>query len=159
MTDHRRPKMAKDHESISTLSRTSMVAILVTGRRYLWSLTRDDADRSQAGVHDHIEFVLAGLDMFTSTSENLINYAFNMASYEINESMRRLTLVRIIFLPLALLAGYFPFGAVDHHSDILFWQIAIPLMVALLPVFLYPDLVNFVQYVKKRLAWRGMAEA
>lgn len=45
--------------------------------------------------------------MFATVAENLINYTFNIASYETNEVMRRLTLATIIFLPLTLLTGYF----------------------------------------------------
>ncbi|KIL71365.1 hypothetical protein M378DRAFT_194546 [Amanita muscaria Koide BX008] len=110
-----------------------------------------------ADVYDHMEFALASIDMFSGISENLVNYAFNMASYDMNSSMRRLTLATIIFLPLALLTGYFgmnfqPFPAVDKHSDLFFWEVAILLMIVLLPIFLYPE---FAQYVKKRVKmWR-----
>ncbi|KAM6498834.1 magnesium transporter [Amanita muscaria] len=110
-----------------------------------------------ADVYDHMEFALASIDMFSGISENLVNYAFNMASYDMNTSMRRLTLATIIFLPLALLTGYFgmnfqPFPAVDKHSDLFFWEVAILLMIVLLPIFLYPE---FAQYVKKRVKmWR-----
>ncbi|KAG6900273.1 hypothetical protein C0993_000461 [Termitomyces sp. T159_Od127] len=38
-------------------------------------------------VNDHIEFVLTSLDMFAGLSENLINFAFNSASYEMNQVM------------------------------------------------------------------------
>ncbi|OCH85874.1 hypothetical protein OBBRIDRAFT_797715, partial [Obba rivulosa] len=60
-----------------------------------------------ADVYDHMEYILTSLDMFAGISENLVNYTFNMMSYEMNEVMRRLTLATIIFLPLGLLTGYF----------------------------------------------------
>ena len=57
-----------------------------------------------ADVHDHIDYIISSLDMFSSITENLINYTFNvsrlsshlmgllliiiqMASYEMNEVM------------------------------------------------------------------------
>ena len=79
-----------------------------------------------ADVYDHMEFILSSLDMFAGISENLINYTFNMSSYEMNEVMRRLTLATIIFLPLTLLTGYFGMNfdnmwTVHHeHSDLMY---------------------------------------
>lgn len=90
----------------------------------------------QADVYDHMDFALTSLDMFAGISENLINYAFNvsclvhsvlqpaltlrqMASYEMNIVMSRLTLVSIIFLPLTLLTGYFVRRLVDLLSSII----------------------------------------
>ncbi|GJJ13365.1 hypothetical protein Clacol_007617 [Clathrus columnatus] len=40
-----------------------------------------------ADVNDHMEYILSSLDMFGGIAENLINYTFNMASYEMNEVM------------------------------------------------------------------------
>lgn len=76
---------------------------------------------TQADVFDHMEYILTSVEMFAGIGENLINYTFNvcpcssprlaltddtqMASYEMNEVMRRLTLATIIFLPLTLLTG------------------------------------------------------
>ncbi|KAH8094648.1 hypothetical protein BXZ70DRAFT_946975 [Cristinia sonorae] len=109
-----------------------------------------------ADVHDHMEYILTSLDMFAGISENLINYTFNMTSYEMNEVMRRLTLATIIFLPLTLLTGYFGMNfdnmwSVKHdHSDIIFWIIAIPVMVLVLPIFLGNDITRMVHYFRKK---------
>ncbi|KAF9459651.1 hypothetical protein BDZ94DRAFT_1291491 [Collybia nuda] len=113
-----------------------------------------------ADVYDHMEFALTSLDMFAAIAENLINYAFNMASYEMNQVMRRLTLATIIFLPLTLLTGYFgmnfqSFSAVNNHSDILFWTIALPVMAALIPVFMFTDIQRIVRYIRKWMAARA----
>ncbi|CAA7265883.1 unnamed protein product [Cyclocybe aegerita] len=107
-----------------------------------------------ADVYDHMDFALDSLDMFAGISENLINYAFNVASYDMNMVMSRLTLVTIIFLPLTLLTGYFgmnftPFWAVDHNSDLFFWKISLPVMAALIPLFMYKDIRKAVQYTKR----------
>ncbi|KAH9923673.1 uncharacterized protein B0H18DRAFT_878449 [Fomitopsis serialis] len=110
-----------------------------------------------ADVHDHMEYILSSLEMFAGVSENLINYTFNMASYEMNEVMRRLTLATIIFLPLTLLTGYFGMNfenmwSIMHgHSDLIFWIIALPVMAIVVPLFAYPDLRNMVRYLQKRV--------
>lgn len=87
-----------------------------------------------------MEYILTSLEMFAGIGENLINYTFNvnfirlglissltcfmqMASYEMNKVMRRLTLATIIFLPLTLLTGYFGMNfqrmwSLEGHSDV-----------------------------------------
>ncbi|KAJ7841367.1 magnesium transporter [Mycena olivaceomarginata] len=110
-----------------------------------------------ADVFDHMEYILTSLEMFAGIGENLINYTFNMASYEMNEVMRRLTLATIIFLPLTLLTGYFGMNfenmwTIHHgHSDLVFWIIALPLMAVVLPVFIVPDIKRMIHYVQKRI--------
>jgi len=109
-----------------------------------------------ADVHDHMEYILGSLDMFAGISENLINYTFNTASYEMNEVMRKLTLVTIICLPLTLFTGYFgmnfdPFPAVNNHSDILFWEIALPVLAVIVPLFMYSDIVKVYHYGQKKI--------
>jgi len=108
-------------------------------------------------VHDHMEYILSSLDMFASVVENLISYTFNLAGYLTNEVMRRLTLVTIICLPLTLLTGYFgmnfsPFWAVNNNSDVFFWEIAFPVMVVVIPLFLWSDISRLVHYIQKRMA-------
>lgn len=108
-----------------------------------------------ADVHDHMEYILTSVDMFAGITENLINYTFNMKSYEMNVAMRRLTLATIIFLPLTLLTGYFgmnfdPMWSVNTHSDILFWKIAIPVMAFVIPLFMWSDLGRAAHYAEKR---------
>jgi len=110
-----------------------------------------------ADVHDHMEYILTSLDMFASISENLINFTFNMISNDMNDVMRRLTLATIIFLPLTLLTGYFGmnfpnmWSIMHNHSDLLFWEIAIPLMAVVVPTFFYGDLVRMVHYIQKKV--------
>jgi len=117
-----------------------------------------------ADVYDHMEFVLTSLEMFAGTSENLINYAFNTASYEMNQVMRRLTLATIIFLPLTLLTGYFGMNftamwSVNNNSDLLFWIIALPLMGIVVPMFLYQDVKKAWHYMQKAMAARKVVLA
>ncbi|KAI0348334.1 hypothetical protein BDW22DRAFT_1350517 [Trametopsis cervina] len=109
-----------------------------------------------ADVHDHMEYILSSLDMFAGISDNLINYTFNMTSYEMNEVMRRLTLATIIFLPLTLLTGYFGMNfdhmwAINHdHTDLVFWAIALPVMGIVIPLFIWSDITRVFHYMQKR---------
>ncbi|KAK7032805.1 magnesium-like protein [Favolaschia claudopus] len=117
-----------------------------------------------ADVFDHMEYILTSLEMFAGIGENLINYTFNMASYEMNEVMRRLTLATIIFLPLTLLTGYFGMNfeqmwSVHGHSDILFWEIAIPVMAVVLPIFIVPDIKRMIHYIQKRVLTKKIVKA
>ncbi|KAF9225244.1 hypothetical protein BS17DRAFT_778349 [Gyrodon lividus] len=112
-----------------------------------------------ADVHDHMEYILTCMDMFAGIAENLINYTFNIKSYEMNEVMRRLTLATIIFLPLTLLTGYFGMNfesmwSVDLHSDIMFWVIAVPVMAVVIPIFMWPDIKRIAHYTAKRFEAR-----
>lgn len=110
-----------------------------------------------ADVHDHVEYILASMDTYAGIAENLIDYTFNMKSYEMNETMRRLTMATIIFLPLTLLTGYFGMNfeamwSVNLHSDLLFWQIAIPVMLVVIPLFTWPDIKRVLHYMLKRFS-------
>ncbi|KAJ7056655.1 magnesium transporter [Mycena amicta] len=117
-----------------------------------------------ADVFDHMEYILTSLEMFAGIGENLINYTFNMASYEMNEVMRRLTLATIIFLPLTLLTGYFGMNfqamwSVQGHSDLLFWEIALPVMAVVLPIFITPDIKRMLHYVQKRILTKKITKS
>jgi len=117
-----------------------------------------------ADVHDHMEYALSSMDLFAAVAENLISYTFNLSGYQTNETMRRLTLITIICLPLTLLTGYFgmnfaDFWSAHEHSDLFFWEVAIPVMLVVLPIFLYADIGRGVHYMRKRLAARHASRA
>ncbi|KAF8607725.1 hypothetical protein BDV93DRAFT_519744 [Ceratobasidium sp. AG-I] len=112
-----------------------------------------------ADVHDHVEYIMSSLDMFTSISENLINYTFNIVSYETNQVMRGLTIATVIFFPLTFLTGYFGMNfnvmpSVQQHSEAMFWQIACPVMVVIVVAFLFPDIQRMIHFIQKRTATR-----
>ncbi|KAI8980569.1 hypothetical protein BD414DRAFT_492607 [Trametes punicea] len=116
-----------------------------------------------ADVHDHMEYILTSLDTIAGITDNLINYTFNMASYQMNETMRRLTLATIICLPLTLLTGYFgmnfDFMWSTTHSDLFFWEIAIPVMTVVITLFLWNDFRGMAHYLNKRLQWHRIDKA
>ncbi|KAI6136115.1 hypothetical protein F5141DRAFT_996716 [Pisolithus sp. B1] len=125
----------------------------------VWGFMSHKAKIYLADVHDHMEYILSTMDAFAGIAENLINYTFNLKSYEMNETMRRLTMATIIFLPLTLLTGYFGMNfegmwSVHFHTDLFFWVIAIPVMSVIIPSFLWPDFKRMSHYVQKRLVER-----
>jgi len=108
-----------------------------------------------ADVHDHIDHVINCMDMFASVSENLIDYTFNMASYEMNETMRQLTYVTVTCLPLTLLTGYFGMNfkrmwSVHNLSDVFFWEVGIPVLLVITCIFMFSDLSRMAHGMKKR---------
>ncbi|CAE7123085.1 unnamed protein product [Rhizoctonia solani] len=112
-----------------------------------------------ADVHDHVEYIMSSLDMFTSIAENLINYTFNIVSYETNQVMRGLTIATVIFFPLTFLTGYFGMNfetmdSVKKHSESMFWEIAGPVMFVVIVAFMFPDIQKLVHLIKKRMATR-----
>ncbi|KAH7343946.1 hypothetical protein B0J17DRAFT_644634 [Rhizoctonia solani] len=112
-----------------------------------------------ADVHDHVEYIMSSLDMFTSIAENLINYTFNIVSYETNQVMRGLTIATVIFFPLTFLTGYFGMNfrdmpSVQEHSETMFWEIAGPVMFVVIVAFLFPDIQKLAHLIKKRMATR-----
>ncbi|KAF5352613.1 hypothetical protein D9756_006198 [Leucocoprinus leucothites] len=116
-----------------------------------------------ADVFDHMEYILASLDMFSSIAENLIDYSFNSASYDMNIVMRRLTLVTIIGLPLTLLTGYFgmnftQFWSVNNNSDLFFWKLAIPIGVFTAILALWQDIVGMYHYAWKKMTTKRAAQ-
>ncbi|CAG7853911.1 SubName: Full=Related to Mg2 transporter protein, CorA-like {ECO:0000313/EMBL:CCA67912.1} [Serendipita indica DSM 11827] len=107
-----------------------------------------------ADVHEHCEWILTSFEMQADIAENLINYTFNTIAYETNNTMRTLTLATIIFLPLTFLSGYFGmnfevFGGIQH-SDAYFWEIAAPVFVATVIIFLWHDLRRMWHFLKKK---------
>jgi Mg2+ and Co2+ transporter CorA len=113
-------------------------------------------------VYDHINFAIQSLETFAGAADHLIDFAFNMASYEMNTTMKQLTLASIIFLPLTLLTGYFGMNfdkmtSVQDHSESLFWIIALPVMGVLIPTFVHAEIIRAVRAVYKRFTLRQMA--
>jgi Mg2+ and Co2+ transporter CorA len=128
----------------------------------------DDLKRSQSGVkispmaqtylgdvEDHIILITESLDQMRRSCDNMIDLIFNTVSAYQNESMKQLTVVTIIFLPLTFLTGYFGMNITDfpsiHHNESYFWIIACPLAFAV-TLFMLRDILKwwFMNFLQRR---------
>jgi Mg2+ and Co2+ transporter CorA len=106
-------------------------------------------------VLDHCLLITESLDQMRRTCDNMIDLIFNTVSAFQNDSMKQLTVVTIIFLPLTFLTGYFGMNITDfpaiHHHESYFWIIAMPVVVAV-TLFLLRDSIRwwFMKMVQRR---------
>ncbi|KAF9114703.1 hypothetical protein BGX27_010095 [Mortierella sp. AM989] len=92
-------------------------------------------------VMDHCNTMVEDIDSMLSLCEKLINMIFNIIAYDTNESMRRLALVSIIFLPITFLAGVYGtnftnFPELEHHISY-FWIICAGVTAVVLAAFVF----------------------
>ena len=128
-----------------------------------------DHDESRSGISpltktylgdvlDHCAVIIENLEMMSSICDSLINLIFNTLTTESNSSMKRLAVMSIIFAPLSLMTSYFGMNFEKFpeikRSVLYFWQLAIPIVLFSVFMFLWPWLsdqaVQFKRYIKKR---------
>lgn len=88
-----------------------------------------------ADVCDHTLAYTQDLDNMRNYARSTIDLIFNTISIQSSNSVRVLSLVTVVFLPLTFLSGYFgmnfnDFGALDNNVAY-YWSVAIPFAVLL----------------------------
>lgn len=66
-----------DQKVVGYMSHKAKIYLVSSSFRLLLS-RRVNTFSLQADVHDHIEYALTSLDMYSAMAENLINYTFNV---------------------------------------------------------------------------------
>lgn len=110
-------------------------------------------------VLDHIDSLLSSLELFSGWASNLVDFTFNTMSFSTNESMKQLSIVTIIFLPLTFLTGYFGMNFVEFRaiqgSDSFFWKLACPITFVLVLVFTYSTILRNLVLQKNTLRMKN----
>ncbi|CAD6443736.1 45e5dab3-edc8-44a2-a22d-f0cfdc7aba7a [Sclerotinia trifoliorum] len=110
-------------------------------------------------VEDHIVLITESLDQLRRNADGMIDLIFNTISAYQNESMKQLTIVTIIFLPLSFLTGYFGMNFTDmpsiEHNEKYFWQIALPVAFAVI-CFLMRDMILW--WFRRTIQRRGISK-
>ncbi|KAK1982960.1 magnesium and cobalt transporter cora [Colletotrichum cereale] len=82
-------------------------------------------------VLDHCVIITESMQQIKRSADNLIDLIFNTISANQNESMKQLTIITIIFLPLTFLTGYFgqnfaKFPDIEREMGIQFLYVSAP---------------------------------
>lgn len=111
-------------------------------------------------VEDHVVLITESLDQLRRNADGMIDLIFNTISAYQNESMKQLTIVTIIFLPLSFLTGYFGMNFTDmpsiEHNENYFWQIALPVAFVVI-LFLMRDMI--IWWFKRTIQRRGISRS
>ncbi|KAG9066794.1 hypothetical protein KI688_012706 [Linnemannia hyalina] len=142
-----------------TLAPTQALVHALRGRDARSPLT--DISRTYMGdVMDHCNTMVEDIDSMLALCDKLIDMIFNIIAYDTNESMRRLALVSIIFLPITFVAGVYGTNFENfpelRHSIGYFWVICGVVTAIVLAMFILEWLKNKYRTaeVEKRLKRR-----
>ncbi|MEI8216278.1 MAG: magnesium transporter CorA family protein [Eubacteriales bacterium] len=92
-------------------------------------------------VYDHLNKYFGMIESNREMEVNLVNInlalinnKMALASNQTNKSVRRLTLITTIFMPLTLIVGFFGMSEYTMMTEKFTWQIAYPVLVAIMTI-------------------------
>ncbi|GJJ74367.1 hypothetical protein EMPS_06725 [Entomortierella parvispora] len=142
------PKMKFTRQLHTMTAQLSLLKRTLTPTQALVHALRGNDERSplsslsrtyMGDVMDHCNTMVEDIDSMLALCEKLINMIFNLIAYDTNESMRRLALVSIIFLPITFIAGVYGTNFTNFpelsHSIAYFWLICAIVTVIVLLMF------------------------
>jgi len=102
-------------------------------------------------VADHVLRYLQDLDDMRNQSKTLSSLLFNTISIRASDSVKLLSLVSVVFLPLTFLTGYFgmnfkTFSVLDNDVAY-YWMVATPAAGALTAFLMYPSLMDWLKEI------------
>lgn len=112
-----------------------------------------------ADISDHLLSHTQDLDVMRNNVKNMIDLIFNTISIQSSDSVKQLSLVTVIFLPLSFWTGYFgmnftEFGDLEN-SPKYYWTIAIPFCVGVVILamlaWIRTAFLRSKTYMKKRI--------
>nr|XP_019048602.1 hypothetical protein I302_02374 [Kwoniella bestiolae CBS 10118]OCF27532.1 hypothetical protein I302_02374 [Kwoniella bestiolae CBS 10118] len=102
-----------------------------------------------------LERIVEEAEELLEKSKNLETYCFNILSTRANDSMERLAIVTIVFLPLTFI-GFEQFTDLNR-PPIYFWQISIPLSFTFFLIFAYSSLkrglIRLLHLIRRLRRW------
>ncbi|BEJ14529.1 hypothetical protein CspHIS471_0402960 [Cutaneotrichosporon sp. HIS471] len=115
-------------------------------------------------IIDHLEMVVGSSEQFVGTCDHLTDYVFNVLSFQTNNSMERLSIVTVIFLPLTFISSYFGMNFTDFpalETDVWngFWKYAAPLTIAFFVIFSFSYIRTGWETLRRRLERRQRERA
>lgn len=112
-----------------------------------------------ADISDHLLSHTQDLDVMRGNTKNMIDLIFNTISIQSSDSIKQLSFVTVVFLPLSFWTGYFgmnftEFGVLENTPGY-YWYIAIPFSVGVLflamLVWIKQAFFRTKNFVKKRV--------
>lgn len=132
----------------STIQPVSSVVSQLKNQKVFQRFISENATMYLSDINDHLISYMQNIDSMTQTIENLLNLVFNTLSVETNNSMQKLSVITVIFLPLSYWTGYYgmnfeSFG--DLHRNVSFyWEITIPFCIGLMIIIMRKEIVRWI---------------